>query len=43
VDPFHSFIESPKKIVSLMKAQGFQRDDMAYNNPGEVFLCFKKI
>jgi hypothetical protein len=42
IDPFHSFIEDPQKIVSLMKAKGFQRNDMVYNNPGEVFICFTK-
>jgi SAM-dependent methyltransferase len=43
VDPFHSFNEDPKKIVALMKAQGFQNNDMIYNNPNEVFLCFNKV
>jgi SAM-dependent methyltransferase len=43
VDPFHSFNEDPQKIVSLLKAQGFQHNDMVYNNPNEVFLCFTKV
>ncbi len=43
VDPFHSFDENPKKIAPLMKAQGFQHNDMSYNNANEVFLCFTKV
>jgi ubiquinone/menaquinone biosynthesis C-methylase UbiE len=43
VDPFHSFNEAPKEIISLMKAQGFKHDDIAYNNPNEIFLCFSKV
>ena len=43
VDPFHIFNEDPRKIISLMKAQGFQHNDMVYNNLNEVFLCFTKV
>lgn len=43
VDPFHSFNEDPKKIITLMKAQGFEHNNMAYHNFNEVFLFFTKV
>ena len=35
--------ENDRKIVDLMTTQGFQHNDMVYNNKLEVFLCFRKV
>lgn len=43
VDPFHSYKENPRKTVALMDTQGFQHNDIVFNNKNEVFLCFKKV
>ena len=43
VDPFHSYNEDPKEVISNMKAQGFQHDDMIYKNTNEVFMSFRKV
>ena len=43
VDPYHSYNEDPKEVVSNMKAQGFQHDDMVYKNRNEIFMSFRKV
>lgn len=42
VDPFHSFYETPGKIIRSMERAGFRALDVAYHNPNQVFLCFGK-
>lgn len=42
VDPFHSFFESPGKIINIFNRGGFQCKNNTYNSRDEVFLCFTK-
>jgi ubiquinone/menaquinone biosynthesis C-methylase UbiE len=42
VDPFHSYHESPKKIIRLFSKKGFQLLTQEVYSRDEVFLCFKK-
>lgn len=41
-DPFHSYNESPKMIISKMKKYSFKLIDNVSNNRNEIFLCFTK-
>jgi SAM-dependent methyltransferase len=42
VDPFHTHLEDPEKIVKIMKKSEFRHIDTVYNNKDEMFLCFAK-
>lgn len=43
IDPFHSFNESPNKVIKLFVNGNFRLIEKIQNNKNEVFLCFKKI
>lgn len=42
VDPFHSYNESPRKTIALMRKADFRYDEMIYKHENEIFLCFTK-
>jgi hypothetical protein len=43
VDPFHSYMETPKKIISLFTKAGMRLCSEERHSKVEIFLAFEKV